>query len=141
MIVLFRTENPVQEKPIEQNLPSCTFEELKVWFPDINPTTIQDITYLRQAVAEIGNWQSLCENLNVNRGIMDMLKYSNRHEDHKKSDCLDAYYDKGEATWEEVILAVAHYPLRKVRLAKNIAYRYLQKSNLTKLLEVLQSCN
>ena len=125
------------EKPIQRNPPFCLFE--KTHFPSL--TTIQDINNLRQAVANIGNWQGLCENLDVDEGIVDILMFSNDQPVIKKSNCLKAYFDKGGATWEEVILAVAKYPLKKVHLAMYIAFTYLQEPNLTKILEVLHSCD
>ena len=114
--------------------PPCIFE---IQFPD--PTIIQDSHKLQQAVAEIGNWQSLCENLKVDRGTMDMLKYSNDHPKIKKSDCLNAYFDKGDAVWEEVVLAVAQHPVDEVDIARNIANKYLQEHNLAIILKLLQS--
>ena len=108
-------------------------------FPDL--TIIQDINKLRQAVAKIGNWQGLCENLDIDDGIIDHLKYSIDQPENKKSNCLKAYFDKSEAVWEEVILAIARYPLKKVGLARNIAHEYLHEPNQAKILKVLQSCN
>ena len=124
-------------KSIEWNPLSCTFEEIQ--FPDF--TIIQDVNKLRQAVAAIGNWQGLCENLDVDYGIIDTLKYSTDQPDTKKSNCLQAYFDKGEAVWEEVILAIARYPLKKVGLAKTIAFNYLHEPNQEKILKMLQSCS
>ena len=69
---------------------------------------------------------------------MDRLKYSCDHSDYKKSDCLTAYFDQGEAAWEEVVLAVAQPPVNNVDLASNIAQKYIvQESNQAK---VLQCC-
>ena len=137
MLVIFLTEKPVQESLTEQNPPPCTFE--KGQFSDL--TIIQDIKNLRKAVQKkIGNWRGLCENLDVDEGTIETLIFSNDQPEIKKSDCLKAYYDKGEAIWEEVIIAVAQSPLKKVGLAKSIASKYLQEPNLTKILKVLQSC-
>ena len=72
---------------------------------------------------------------------MDTFKYSNDPPEYKKSDCLNAYYDNGEAVWEEVVLAVAQDPVNKAELARNIARKYLREPNRTKILEMLQSCN
>ena len=119
--------------------PPCIFEDFEIQFPD--PTTIQDSHKLHQAVAEIGNWRGLCENLKVDRGTMDMLKYSNDQPEYKKSDCLNAYFDKGDAVWEEVVLAVAQHPVDEVDIARNIANKYLQEHNLAVILKLLKSCN
>ena len=46
---------------------------------------------------------------------------------HKISECLTAYFDKGEAVWEEVVFAVAQprARLNKGVLARKIARRYI----------------
>ena len=123
---------------LEETFPACTFE--KDQFSDL--TNIKDSHELRQTVTvEIGNWRSLCENLKINRGTIETLMYSNDHPEYKMSDCLIAYFDRGEAVWEEVILAVAQPPLVKDDLARKIARRYLHKPNQAKILRMLQSCN
>ena len=128
----------IEKKTTEQTFPACTFE--KDQFSDL--TDIKDSHELRQAVTvEIGNWRSLCENLKINRGTIEKLMYSNDLPEYKISDCLNAYFDKGEAVWEEVILAVAQPPLVKGNLAKKIAHRYLHETNQAKILRMLQSCN
>ena len=90
---------------------------------------------------EIGNWRGLCENLKINRGIIEKLKYSNDPPEYKISDCLTAYFNKGEAVWEEVIVALARPTLLKVDLARKIARRYLNEPNQAKILTLLQSCS
>ena len=70
-----------------------------------------------------------------------MLKYSHDHPEYKKSDCLTAYFDQGEAAWEEVALAIAQYPVKNVDLARNIAQKYIiEESNRAKVLMMLQCC-
>ena len=115
----------------------CTFE--KDQFP--YPTIIQDSSELRHAVVEIGNWLGLCENLKINIGTIEELKYSNDHIKHKISECLTAYFDKGEAVWEEVVFAIAQPRLNKGVLARKIARRYLPEPNEAKILKMLQICN
>lgn len=93
-------------------------------------------------MAEVGNWQGLCENLNVNKGLMNMLRYSSEHSYYKKSDCLKAYFNQDEAIWEEVVLAVAQYPVNNTELARNIAQKYIiHEPNQIKILTMLQCCN
>ena len=73
---------------------------------------------------------------------MDMLKYSDQHPEYKKSDCLTSYFDQGEATWEEVVLAVAQYPVNKTDLARNIAQKYLPEGpSQANILLMLECCN
>lgn len=103
-------------------------------------TIIQDSYELQRAVVEIGNWQGLCENLKVDRGTMNRLQYSYEHQEYKKSDCLNSYFNQGDAVWEEVILAVAQAPLNNVGLARNIAQKYLSEPNQEKILIKLEFC-
>ena len=56
-------------------------------------------------------------------------------------ECLRAYFDLGEAAWEEVALAIAQYPVKNVDLARYIAQKYIiEESNLAKILIMLQCC-
>ena len=122
---------------MEQINPACAFERDN--FPD--STIIQYSSQLHQAVVEIGNWRGLCENLKINRGTIEKLKYSSDPPEYKISDCLTAYFDKGEAVWEELIIAIAQPPLGKGDLARKIARRYLNEPNQAKILILLQSCS
>ena len=125
------------ENPNHPHTSSCTYDYKK--FPYL--TTIQDIKKLREAILEpIGSWQMLCESLGVKEGIIDEIRYSVEQPVIKKSNCLAAYYKNGEATWEEVILAVARYPLNNLNLAKKLAHDHLEDGNLEIILEILQSC-
>ena len=80
-LIFFLTEKPEQEKSIEQNRPSCTFD--KGQFSDL--TIIRDIKSLWQAVKKIANCQGLCENLDIDEGTTDHLIYSNDQPVIKKS--------------------------------------------------------
>jgi hypothetical protein len=51
---------------------------------------------------------------------MNELKYSNEGIGEKKRDCLRAYFDTGEAYWEEVVRAVIKHPISNKRVAKII---------------------
>ena len=82
------------------------------------------------AVAEIGDWESLCENLGVPKPMMNRLRFSNKQDERKKSECLQAYIDTGEACWEEVVKVVANHPFYNKRLAKKIASKYGVKDEL-----------
>ena len=126
---------PIPEDTMKQLM--CTFE--KGQFP--YPTIIRDPSELRHAVAEIGNWLGLCENLKINTGTIEELKYSNDHAEYRISECLTRYFDKGEAVWEEVVFAVAQPRLSKGRLAKKIARTYLHEPNQAKILKMLRTCN
>ena len=76
---------------------------------------------LVKAVADIGNWEALCTNLEVDQGTISELIYSPEQVSSKKLRCLQAYFDNGEADWEDVIQAVYDPPIRNGRVAKKIA--------------------
>ena len=82
------------------------------------------------AVEEIGDWESLCENLEVPKPVMNSLHFSSEHPQRKKRECLQAYIDSGEACWEEVVKVVANNPFYNKRLAKKIASKYGVKDEL-----------
>ena len=52
---------------------------------------------------------------------METLKHSAATVDAKKADCLQAYFDDGEAKWSSVAKAVAMHPISNKRIAKQIA--------------------
>ena len=133
---LFLTEKPTEQSPL-----SCIFKDANVLFPDLNKIQESDKLELMRAVADIGNWLGLCQSLKIVKNTIEELKFSEKHLKYKKSDCLDAYFNKGEAAWEDVVLAVAQYPVNEVELARNIAHRYLHEPNLAIILKMLQSCN
>ena len=61
-------------------------------------------------------------NLGVQQGKMETLVHSSDTAVHtKKLECLQAYFDEGEAKWSEVVKAVAEYPVSNKRIAKKIA--------------------
>ena len=82
------------------------------------------------AVAEIGDWESLCENLEVPKPVMNRLRFSNKQDERKKSECLQAYIDLGKACWEEVVKVVENHPFHNKRLAYEIASKYMYKDEL-----------
>lgn len=80
---------------------------------------------LEKAVAEIGNWKALCENLRVNKAMLEKLHYMRDTDSTiKKSECLEAYFNTGKACWEQVVEVVADYPFFNRRIAKKIAKKY-----------------
>ena len=63
--------------------------------------------------------------LRVDKGVMNKLDKAHRgSEDDKMMECLQAYIDNGEASWSEVVKAVAKPPINNKRLAKKIAKDY-----------------
>jgi pyruvate-formate lyase-activating enzyme len=76
---------------------------------------------LIQAVEKIGNWRGLCTNLGVDEGVMDALIHSTATVDAKKADCLQAYFNGGEAKWSDIVKAVAMHPINNKRVAKRLA--------------------
>ena len=76
---------------------------------------------LEKAVAEIGDWEPLCENLGTPKAVINELRSSSMQDGKKKSRCLEAYVDTDEACWEQVVKVVADYPFHNKRLARQIA--------------------
>ena len=73
----------------------------------------------------IGDWEGLCGNLGVVKSVMEELCFS--HEmalSSKRSRCLEAYYDSGEAVWEKVVEALCELSSPKKKQAKSIAHKY-----------------
>ena len=76
---------------------------------------------LEKAVAEIGDWETLCENLGVPKAVISGLRFSDMQIGRKKSECLEAYLDTDNACWEQVVKVVAEFPFHNKRLARQIA--------------------
>ena len=76
---------------------------------------------LDKAVAEIGDWEALCEHLGTPQSKLKELRFSTMDIRTKKSRCLEAYLDTEKACWEHVVKVVAEYPIENKRLAKEIA--------------------
>ena len=55
---------------------------------------------LEKAVAEIGDWESLCENLGTLKAVINELRFSDKQTGRKKNECLEAYLDTDSACWE-----------------------------------------
>ena len=72
-------------------------------------------------MAEIGDWETLCENLGVPKAVINALRSSSMENGIKKSRCLEAYLNTGEACWEDVVEVVADHPFHNKRLARKIA--------------------
>jgi len=79
---------------------------------------------LEKAVAEIGDWEVLCENLGVPSPVLQGLRYDNIQNSMKKTRCLEAYLNTGNACWETVVEVVADVPFYNKRVAKEIADKY-----------------
>ena len=86
----------------------------------IRCTEIEDFKELYQQVSDIGDWYGLCLNLGVSDTKMNELKHSNERIEEKKRECLRAYFDTGEAYWEEVARAIIKYPVSNKRIANTI---------------------
>ena len=79
---------------------------------------------LEKAVAEIGDWESLCENLGAPKAVISGLRSSSMQDGRKKSRCLEAYIDTDEACWEQVVEVVADNPFYNRKLARKIADKH-----------------
>ena len=85
---------------------------------------------LEKAVAEIGDWESLCDYLEVPKAVINELHHSSKQDNRKKSECLKAYFNSGEVCWEEVVKVVADHPFYNKRLAIKIAAKHGVKDEL-----------
>ena len=86
-------------------------------------TSISKPQELEKAVAEIGDWEALCEYLGVDRATLSDLRHTENTK--KKRRCLQAYIDTDKACWEQVVKIVADYPFNNARIANKIAHDYL----------------
>ena len=87
----------------------------------VSCTSISKKQVLDKAVAEVGDWEGLCEHLGTPQTKLKELRFSQIDVRTKKSRCLEAYLDTGRACWEHVVKVVAEYPIENKRLAKEIA--------------------
>ena len=89
-------------------------------------TGISKKQHLEKAVANIGDWETLCEYIGAPKPVINKLHHSDQQNGRKKSECLEAYFNLGEgrACWEQVAEVVASHPFHDVRLAKQIADKY-----------------
>lgn len=86
---------------------------------------IQDKQKLAKAVEDIGDWETLCENLGVPKRVLSGLNNMiDTYYEKKKQLCLKAYLDTDRACWEQVVKVVADYPFYKIRLSKEIARKH-----------------
>ena len=99
---------------------SCLF----VCFADNNCHCIACKQDLYRMLADIGNWQSLCTNLEVPEAILSNLVHEDLENNARKEKCLATYFDRGEACWEKVIEVVAGYPFYNKKLVTRIAQKY-----------------
>ena len=102
---------------------------------------IDDIRLLLRAVKAIGEWDLLCTYLKVDDGVLSPLKKSSRDtEILKKTECLNAYIKSAKASWEEVVIVVAQYPISNIGIAQEIAKHNLKGINKDKILNSLDKC-
>ena len=111
------------------NPTECSLQEFKQT-AKLNLTKIEDFYTLRRSVQNLGgNWQSLCNNLEVDRTVMNTIPYEKSKEDVKRDDCLNSYVNSDKGSWEEVVIAVARPPFQRITLAKEIAKNHLHSPN------------
>jgi len=80
------------------------------------------IQELEIAVAEIDEWETLCEKLWIPLAMLNEIHSTSIPRAIKKRRCLEAFLCTGHACWETVVKAVADSYNKK--LAKDIADRY-----------------
>ena len=77
---------------------------------------------LEKALADIGEWEPLCENLGAPKPVVNQLRDENIDSWLKKRRCLEAYINNNKnACWETVVKVVADHPFYNRRLAEKIA--------------------
>ncbi len=91
---------------------------------DVHPVTSVKELYLM--LEDIGNWEALCLNLGVQGSVIDELRHSRLEVSVMKLRCIEAYFNSGEATWEDVVLAVTLYPIMNTKVANKITQKYLR---------------
>ena len=101
-------------------------------------TGIQSLNILRWSVEEIGDWQSLCLNLNLSTADMNRIL---NDRDHPKDECLRSYFNSDKGSWEEVVIAVARPSVGNKRLAKRIAEKHLHSPNKERIMSMLNNCD
>ncbi len=90
---------------------------------DVHPVT--SVKELNLMLEDIGNWEALCLNLGVQLSQINELRYSRLEVSVMKIRGIEAYVNNGEATWEDVVLAVTLYPIMNTKVANKIARKYL----------------
>ena len=91
-------------------------------------TTFNDLYH---ELSDIGDWQGLCLVLEVDMATIDRLRNSDQRNEDKKRECLLAYYNSDQASWEGVIAAIIKHPIKNCRVANNIARNNDIKTNLS----------
>ena len=84
--------------------------------------SILKIQELEAALAEIGEWEMLCEKLWLPQATLDELHSVQMPSAVKKRRCLEAFLCTGHACWETVVKVVADSYSKK--LAMQIADKY-----------------
>ena len=111
----------------------CHIEDYMSWVDGVNNVfhiadpechKIASKHELQQAVAIVGYWQGLCQSLGVADAVINNLVYSSNHDEEKKRQCLNSFFDMGDVCWEAVVIAVAKYPINNPRQARKIAKEY-----------------
>ena len=73
-------------------------------------------------MSEIGEWEILCEYLQIPEDdLIDLRSMINTENRLKKHRCLKAYINTGKACWETVVEVVANHPFDNARVATEIA--------------------
>ena len=97
----------------------ANIHDMLLYLPAVRCHNISDKQELGKAVAEIEDWEGLCENLGVSKAVLNT--FGNKMDTVKKRKCLEAYLNTGKACWEQVVKVVADHPFYNVRLANKIA--------------------
>jgi len=88
----------------------------------VNCHSIWTTQEVENALADIGDWEPLCENLGAPKPVLNQLRHDSIHIGLKKKRCLEAYFNSNKnACWETVVQVVAGHPFYNRRLAEKIA--------------------
>lgn len=88
-------------------------------------TSVKDLYLMLE---DVGNWEALCVNLGIRTGLIDELRHSRLEVSVLKLRCIEAYVNDGEASWEDVALAVILYPIQNIKVSNKIRLIYLDNS-------------
>ena len=99
----------------------ANIHDMLLYLPAVRCHNISDKQELGKAVAEIEDWEGLCENLGVSKAVLNTFGNKMDTDSVKKRKCLEAYLTTGKACWEQVVKVVADFPFFNVRLANKIA--------------------
>jgi len=101
--------------------------------PPMDCHRISNKQELGRAVATIGDWETLYENLGTPEPVLKQLRFDSIATEVKRRRCLEAYLNTDKACWETVVKVVADDPFYNKQLARKVANEHgVDYSNIVK---------